>query len=265
MIDTQYILRKAQENVRIDGRGYDEFRKISIQPNPLKKPEGSAIVKIGATQVAAGVKMDVCEPFPDKPDEGILITSAEFPPLASPEFELGPPDEHAIELARVIDRGIRESKAIDMKRLCIKEKTKVWRINLDIHVINKDGNLFTASSLASIIALLNTKIPFYDGEFINYEKMKERLPVRFKPVAIQFAKIGDWIIVDPNLEEEESMSGGLVVTVKDNDNICSLQKIESGGFTLKEIDYCLQIAIKKAKELRNILNRSDKIIDIPNI
>jgi exosome complex component RRP42 len=265
MIDRSYVLKKVSEKLRTDGRKPDEFRKVFIQPNPLSKPEGSAIVKTGRTEVVAGIKMDVCQPFPDSPDKGVLMASAEFPPLASAEFELGPPDEDAIELARVIDRGIRESGAIDMDKLCIEKGEKVWRVSLDIHIINRDGNLFTASSLAAIVALHNTKIPYYDGEAIDYGKPGKKLPVKFKPVAITFAKIGEWIIVDPNFEEEETMDGGLVVTVKDDNRICSLQKLGSCGFTVKEIDDCIQNAIKKAKELRALMTKPAKILELPKI
>ena len=43
----------------------------------------------------------------------------ELVPFASPMFESGPPREDAIELARVVDRGIRHSEIVDKKKLCI--------------------------------------------------------------------------------------------------------------------------------------------------
>jgi exosome complex component RRP42 len=67
----------------------------------------------------AGIKMDIGEPYPDEPDSGVMTTAAELIPMASPDFESGPPDEESIELARVVDRGIRESKIIDVDKLCV--------------------------------------------------------------------------------------------------------------------------------------------------
>jgi len=118
----QYLLDLVSKGKRPDGRKPDEYRDINIETGVIFKAEGSAKVSIGETQVLAGVKLGIGQPYPDKPDEGVLITGAEFSPVASPEFEAGPPDEDAIELARVVDRGIRESEAIDMKKLFIDEE-----------------------------------------------------------------------------------------------------------------------------------------------
>ena len=60
-----------------------------------------------------GVKVGTGEPFEDTPNDGVLTVNAELVPVASPNFEPGPPNEDSIELARVVDRGISESHAID--------------------------------------------------------------------------------------------------------------------------------------------------------
>jgi len=90
--------------------------------------------------VFAGVKLEIGTPYPDTPDEGGLMINTELIPLSNPEFESGPPGIQAIELSRVVDRGIRESKAIDMKKLCIEPKEKVWTVIVDIIPINDEGN-----------------------------------------------------------------------------------------------------------------------------
>ncbi|RLF38033.1 MAG: RNA-binding protein, partial [Thermoplasmata archaeon] len=96
-IKRDYIYRLAEQNKRVDGRDFNEYRKISIETNLIRKAEGSARVKLGNTQVLVGVKLEVGEPYPDSPDKGVLTTSAELIPLASPDFEAGPPDKDAIE------------------------------------------------------------------------------------------------------------------------------------------------------------------------
>ena len=58
-IKRDYVLSKLRENERTDGRKFDEFRKIEIQPNVIFKAEGSALVKLGNTQVVVGIKMQV--------------------------------------------------------------------------------------------------------------------------------------------------------------------------------------------------------------
>ncbi|RLI84457.1 MAG: RNA-binding protein, partial [Archaeoglobales archaeon] len=192
-----YVLSKLREGERIDGRSFDEMRSIEIKTGIIGKAEGSAYVKLGNTQVVVGVKMQIGEPFPDTPDQGIIITNAELVPLASPTFEPGPPDENAIELARVVDRGIRHSEAVDLKRLCVEEGEKVWMVFIDIWALDDDGNLMDASALAAIAALLNTTVPAERFEVGN----DFPLPVRDLPIAVTSLVYGDWIMVDPCRDE----------------------------------------------------------------
>ncbi|RLJ09095.1 MAG: RNA-binding protein [Candidatus Aenigmatarchaeota archaeon] len=251
-LQTQYLIRLAEKGVRGDGRKGEEYRKIEIEKNTIAKAEGSAKVKIGSTEVVAGVKMDVGEPFPDKPDEGILITNAEFSPIASPEFETGPPDEDAIELARVVDRGIRESGAIDMKKLCITPGEKVWMVFIDIHILNHSGNLIDAAGLAAVTALKHTKIPEYDGEKVDYENKTKPLPLVHLPVTVTTAKIGNLYVVDPGLEEEDVMSVRLTVTTKEDGNVCAIQKSGPDGLLLEEVEKIFKLSIKKGNEIRKL-------------
>jgi len=252
-IQEEYIKRLLSEGTRIDGRKPEEFRKIEIKNNPIYKAEGSAWVRLGDTEVIAGVKMSVGQPFPDRPEEGVLIAGAEFSPVASPEFETGPPRENAIELARVVDRGIRESKAIDMEKLCIEKGEKVWIVNLDVHVLNHSGNLIDAAGIAAIQALLNARIPEYDGEKINYEAKKERLPVRLRPVPVSVVKIGDRHVLDPVLEEEDVADAMIVITSTEEGNVSAIQKRGSGPITLDDVDKALELSVKKGNEIRKLL------------
>jgi exosome complex component RRP42 len=250
---SEYILEMIKEGKRIGNRALDEFRKIEIETNLIKKAEGSARVKLGDTDVIVGVKLDVGEPFKDTPDEGILITSAEFTPIASPEFEPGPPGEDAIELARVVDRGIREGEAIDLKKLCIKEGEKVWIVFVDIHILNHMGNLLDASALASMAALLHTKIPKYEDGSIIREESSGSLPILHKPITVTVGKIYDKLLVDLLREEEEACNAKLSIAVREDDKICAMQKSGELPLTFKEVEECIQIALKKSKEIRKLL------------
>src|SRR3990172_5444057 len=149
-IDTAVIRKLAGSDKRIDHRKFNQYRDISVETNVITSAEGSARVRIGNTEVIAGIKIDVGTPFKDTPDEGVLMVAGEFVPLASEDFESGPPGEDAIELSRVVDRAIRESKCVDFEKLCIKEGEKVWMIYVDIDVIDDCGNLIDACSLAAL-------------------------------------------------------------------------------------------------------------------
>ena len=252
-MNNNYIVSLIEENKRIDERKLDEYREIKIEYDVSKNAEGSARCKIGETEVVVGVKMDIGEPYPDSKDEGVIIVTAELTPIARPSFELGPPNEWATELARVVDRGIRESKAIDFKKLCIKEGEKVWIIFLDIYPTNDDGNLIDASVLAALAALKNTKIPKVENDKVLYcKRINEKLKLNKLPITFTFGKINDKIILDPNSKEELVLDSRLSVSVYEG-NIHAMQKGGNKGLTLEEIEKIIDIALKKEKDLRGLL------------
>jgi len=252
-IKKDYLARLAKEKKRPDGRSADEYRPIKIERNIIKKAEGSARVKIGNTMVLAGIKLEVGEPYPDSPEEGAMTTSAELPPLASPEFEPGPPTPDAIELARVVDRGIRESKYIPFDKLCIEPGEKVWIVFIDLHVLDYDGNLFDACSLAASAALQNTIIP---NERYGLGENKP-LPVGSPPVSCTFVKYENFIVVDPCLEEEQIAQARFTVALDKNGDIRAMQKGLRGSFTIDEIKNIIKRAQIHAKKIRKLLGEGN--------
>src|SRR3989344_3969663 len=230
-MNNEYIISLIQQNKRIDERKLDDYREIKIEQNISKNAEGSARCKIGDTEVLVGVKMDVGEPYPDSPDEGTIIVTAELSPVASPLFELGPP----------------ESKAIDFKKLCIKKGEKIWIIFIDIYPLNDDGNLIDASVLAALAALKNAKFPKLEDGKVNYgEFTNEKLKLEKLPINFTFVKIADKIILDPNSKEEAALDARLCISVHEG-NIHAMQKGGDAGLNEQEIEKMIDIALKKEK------------------
>jgi exosome complex component RRP45 len=71
------------------------------------REDGSSEVQLGETHVMGYVTVQLVQPYRDRPNEGTLAIFTEFSPMADPSFEPGRPGELAIELGRVIDRGLR--------------------------------------------------------------------------------------------------------------------------------------------------------------
>src|SRR5208337_5326081 len=211
-----------EKGKRLDDRGLRDYREIKIEQGLIERAEGSARVLLGKTEVLVGVKVETGEPFSDIPNEGVLTVNAELVPVASPNFEPGPPNEDSIELARVVDRGIRESKAIDNEKLCIEPGKKVFIVFVDVYVLNHDGNLIDASALAAMAALLNTKMGKYEveDEEVKMKSGYEQLPLKKHPITVTCAKIGDKLLVDPWLEEEQVMDARISIAFDDDENIC---------------------------------------------
>jgi exosome complex component RRP42 len=145
---------------------------------------------------------------------------------------------------------------IDTEKLCIEPGKKVFVVFVDIYVLNHDGNLIDAAALAAVAALMNTKMPNYkveDGE-VKFKPGYTQLPVKQHPITVTCAKIGDKLVVDPWLEEEQAMDARISMAIDDGFNICAIQKGENGFFEPKQVLEAAKIAKDKAKELRKQLD-----------
>ncbi len=261
-LKAETIASLVKRGTRLDGRGLHDIRQVEIIPNYLPKADGSALVKLGNTQVLVGVKLEVGTPYPDAPDQGVIIVSAEFVPMASPVFEPGPPDENAIELARVIDRSIRELGAIDLSKLVLIPGKKVWVVWIDIYVLDHDGNLVDASSIATLAALLTAKIPkaviSEEDEQIVVDKTTHvaQLPLLKKVVTVTVGKLGKALIVDPDLEEESVLDTKIIFAISEDGRIAGIQKSGPSSITKDEVLRATDIAIKKGRELIKIIEQA---------
>lgn len=250
-----HIIELFKSDVRLDGRKLTDYRQpVTVETGVVKTAEGSARVVIGETEVIAGVKVELGVPYPDLQDQGTMMVGAELLPLSSPEFELGPPGIEAIELARVVDRGIRESKTIDFKKLCIKKGEQVWILLIDVCSINDAGNLLGASSLAALAALKDMKFPAIVDDKVDYQqKTNQKLEINNTPIAVTVVKIGDKFIVDPSTEEESALDARLTVTSLEDGTLCAMQKGGDDPLTADEIKQMIDLAIEKGNELRKFI------------
>lgn len=251
-IESKTIMDLIANNRRLDDRTPTDYRELKIDVGVIEKANGSAKVHLGKTKVLVGVKVEMGDPFADTPEEGVLTVNAELVPLASPSFEPGPPDENSIELARVVDRGIRESKAIDVKKLCIEPGKKVFIVFIDVYVLDHDGNLIDASALGALSAIISAKMRDYeikDGEVV-YKEGLIPLPIQNYPIAITMGKIGNSIVIDPSLKEQQVMTARLTVTIEKDGNICAMQMAGLGELSIEELKKAVGMAVSKSGEMR---------------
>jgi len=184
---------------------------------------------------------------------------AEILPIAHPSAETGPPQPPVVELARVTDRGIRESGMLDMKQLVLEKDKSVIGVFCDNAVTDHDGNLFDACSYASTAAINACKIPKYemqDDAPVKIEGEFTEPPITTLPVSVTMAKIGDFIVVDPTIEEWGIMDARITITTNSDGNVVALQKGGSDGFTQEELIKCSEMSIKVGSKIREIIKQS---------
>ncbi len=257
-----YLQKLFSEGRRFDGRGLLDLNDVSIEYGVSNKSEGSARVKIGKTEVIAGVKMDVGTPYPDSLNKGNLVVSGDLLPLASPRFEPGPPGFGGIEMPRLIDRMLRESGFIDFEGLVIKEGEKVWTLYVDAYPINDDGALIDAASLACVAALRAAFMPELteEGKVDHEKKGKKKLPLReaILPLSFTFFKLGESLILHPTREEEEACEAKVTFGASKWDGTLMLNSCQKGWetpFSEKDIGTMMDILPEKYEEMHKKLNK----------
>ncbi|KAI5821016.1 ribosomal protein S5 domain 2-type protein [Pyronema omphalodes] len=227
-----FILEALRQGVRLDSRELDVIRPLSLT---FGREYGLADVSLGATRVLARVSADVVSPFSDRPFDGIFTITTELGPMASPAFEVGRPTETEVLLARLIEKSIRRSAALDTESLCIVAGQKVWHVRCDVHVLNHDGNLVDASCIAVVSALQHFRRPdvSVEGEKVTIHTLTERVPVPLSilhvPICITFSYYegGEITLLDANLQEEQLREGEMTVTMNRHGEVCQISK--AGG------------------------------------
>ncbi|MCK5602469.1 exosome complex protein Rrp42 [Candidatus Pacearchaeota archaeon] len=260
-LNSQKVADYLNEGKRFDGRKPEEFRELKIETGVSENAEGSARVTLGKTDVIVGVKMALGEPYPDSPNKGNFMVSAELAPMSSPRFEAGPPKFPVIEFGRVLDRGLRESGFINWEGLCLEEGKKVWTMFVDIYTLNDDGNLMDAAGIGAIAAMKTARLPGYDEETgkLDYKNPSDNpLPLNdVTPIAITAYKVGDRILVDPTREEQDAATARITIGSSDG-IISSVQKGEESPMTPEEIGEAFDVADTAYKEVFKNLEKQIK-------
>lgn len=242
---------------RIDGRRPFDSRRLFIK---FAREDGAAEVQLGQTHVMGIVTAQVTQPYRDRPNEGTLSIFTEFSPMADPKFESGRPGEFAVELGRIVDRGLRESRAVDTESLCIISGKAVWALRVDLNILDNGGNMVDAANIAALAALMSFRRPECsvggpDGQEITIHppEIREPLPliIHHLPIAVTFAFFGkgDMVVLDPNYKEEAVMGGRMTISMNTHGDVCAVQKGGGVGVSQSEIMRCFRVAAMKAADI----------------
>jgi exosome complex component RRP43 len=236
----EYYAKFISEGARPDGRPLGRARPTSVAVGVAGTAHGSALVKVGRTTVMAAVKLEACQPDPERPDVGFIDVVMEFPPMCSASTRPGRPNDESSFIARRIEDALVDSRAVDLKKLSIKTGLWAWRVCLDIYCLDHDGSVLDAGLMAALAALRDTKVPSVavdDRGKLTYGRVGEKkkkdgggeganvasvekgeessmIEVAAAPVAVTTALYRKQLIVDPNAEEE-GLADATVTAVMD--------------------------------------------------
>ncbi|KAF4019673.1 hypothetical protein G4228_011474 [Cervus hanglu yarkandensis] len=259
--ERRFLLRAIEEKKRLDGRQTYDYRNIKIS---FGTDYGCCIVELGKTRVLGQVSCELVSPKLNRATEGILFFNLELSQMAAPAFEPGRQSDLLVKLNRLLERCLRNSKCIDTESLCVVAGEKVWQIRVDLHLLNHDGNIIDAASIAAIVALCHFRRPdvSVQGDEVTLYTLEERDPVPLSihhmPICVSFAffQQGTYLLVDPSEREERVMDGLLVIAMNKHREICTIQS--SGGIMLlkDQVLRCSKIAGVKVAEITELIQKA---------
>ncbi|KAK6637647.1 hypothetical protein RUM44_008069 [Polyplax serrata] len=257
--ERNFILKAASELKRLDGRKLEEFRNLKVL---FGSDWGLCYVALGESKVLTQVTCEIQEPKATKPNEGLLFINVELSSMASANFEQGRSSNLSVHINRLLEKCIKDSRAVDLESLCIVAEDKVWVLRVDVNILNHDGSLVDCASISALAALGHFKRPDVttDGEEIKVHSVAERDPIPITlhhyPVCVSFALLNDSenIFADPTAIEERVADAGLTFGINAYQEICCLHL---GGTALIKPKLILASSVKaanRAKEVVKIIN-----------
>nr|XP_022322311.1 exosome complex component RRP45-like isoform X5 [Crassostrea virginica] len=235
--------------------------KIRIQ---FGADRGCCKVSLGQTLVLAQVSCEIISPRAVRPSDGILFINVELSPMASPAFEVGRMSDLGVEINRLLERCLRESRCLDTESLCIISGEKVWQIRVDVNVMNHDGNIIDCCSVAAIAALAHFRRPdvTVDGSEVIVHPSDEKDPiplsVHHMPICVTFSfyEQGKYLLVDPTDKEEKVMDGKMIIGMNKHREICTLQVSGEMLLMKDQVLRCSNIAVVKVTEVTELIQRA---------
>ncbi|KAG9441351.1 hypothetical protein H6P81_017205 [Aristolochia fimbriata] len=242
--EKHFIKGGIAQDLRCDGRKRLHYRPISVETGVIPQANGSARIRLGATEVIASVKAELGKPSSLQPGKGKVAIFVECSPTAAPMFEGRGGEELSNELSTTLQRCLLGGKSgagagIDLSSLMIVEGKICWDLYIDGLVISSDGNILDTLGAAIKAALSNTAIPKViasnataDDQHVDVDVSDEefsQFDTSGVPVIVTLTKVGRHYIVDATPEEESQMSSAVSVSVNRDGQICGLSKRGSTG------------------------------------
>jgi len=227
--------------VRIDGRGSDKLRKVTITRNYLKYPEGSCLIEMGNTRVICTASVEESVP-PFLRNSGTGWVTAEYgmlPRSCQSRIPRGKDSGRTYEIQRLVGRSLRS--VTDMKYLG--ERT-IW---VDCDVIQGDGGTRTSAITGSFIALVDA-----------LQKLKKdgkitKVPVGDYIAATSVGILDGNMLLDLCYEEDSKAEVDMNVIMTGAGEFIEIQgTAERKPFSKEKMDSMLDFAKKGIGELFSI-------------
>ncbi len=235
--------------VRIDNRSFDELRKIKIERNYLKHPQGSTLIEMGDTKVICTAMIDERVPrFLKGTNQGWVTAEYSMLPGSTANRKIraasrGKVEGRTQEIQRLIGRVLRT--VVDLN--IIGERT-IW---IDCDVIQADGGTRTASITGAYVALVDALYYLYSKEEIT------SMPVLNFVSAVSVGIVEGEALLDLCYEEDFNAEVDMNIVMTDYNEFIEIQGTgEEKAFSREQLNKLLYLGeignkqlIEKQKEV----------------
>ncbi|WP_348923250.1 ribonuclease PH [Enterococcus rotai] len=202
--------------IRHDGRQAKELRKVTIETNVYKHPEGSAVISFGDTKVICSATVEEKVP-PFLKGEGTGWVTAEYSMLPRAtntrnirESAKGKLTGRTMEIQRLIGRSLRA--VIDLKKLGERS------IIVDCDVVQADGGTRTASITGAFVAMKIAVAKMLKNGDLQEDPIKEYL------AAVSAGILNDGqCVLDLDYTEDSTAAVDMNLVMTESGNFVELQ------------------------------------------
>ncbi|RWZ59851.1 ribonuclease PH [Halobacillus fulvus] len=229
--------------MRTDQREVNELRKVTMETDYVKHPEGSVLISFGDTKVICNASIeDRVPPFLRGQGKGWITAEYAMLPRATEQRNIresskGKVSGRTMEIQRLIGRALRAVVDLDQ----IGERT-LW---VDCDVIQADGGTRTASITGAFVAVVIAL-----GKLVDKGTIKE-LPVKDFLTAISVGVLPDGKeVLDLCYEEDSKAHVDMNVVMTGKGEFVELQGTgEEATFTMPQLNTMLSLAQEGVNQL----------------
>lgn len=229
--------------VRSDQRANDQLRPVEITPHYISSADGSALIRLGETQVICTATVDDGVPaFLKGMGKGWLTSEYAMIPCATQsrtprEVTRGRQGGRTMEIQRLIGRSLRA--VTDLQALG--ERT-IW---VDCDVIRADGGTRTASITGAMVALGLACRKLVEQKVLNAVPLKEYVS------AISVGIVGKDVLLDLNYAEDSNAEVDMNVVMTGSGQLVEVQATAEGSvFSLDELNKLIEVARPAIQKLQ---------------
>ncbi|PAV55716.1 hypothetical protein WR25_04100 [Diploscapter pachys] len=256
--EKQFILAGLQADLRLDGRHRVDFRGVQLV---VGTECGTALCMMGSTKVFAAVTASIVTPNRNQPIKGIVAIDVDMSPMGNPAHEHNRLGDRGQELNSLLEMIIRDSRCIDVESLCIRAKEEVWKLVVNVRILDDCGGLLDCAALASVAALYHYRRPNVSIQpnrtiiHSEWEQALVPLNIYHMPICVTFGFMENGeIIIDPSDRELPCLAGSLVAACNKRSEVCALHQSTNIILSAETIEWCVKKALQRALDLSELVS-----------